>query len=194
MHQKICLIKKDLRTKIARFSGLIPMLIICLSCITTKTEARDKQVSSQPLSRPNIVLVLADDLSWFDIGAYHALHPDTPKNAITPYIDKLACEGMLFNNAFTTTAMCAVTRLQLYTGLYPVGNGAYGNHTRVYDGVKSAAHYFKALGYRGGLAGKKHIKAKGETDLVTLTRMRTGNRLSYYGLHNYVRVTLNLRF
>ncbi len=112
---------------------------------------------SIPAQKPNIVMVLADDMSWFDIGAYHQEFTYVPKNAITPNIDKLAQEGTLFKRAFTATAMCAVTRQQLYTGIYPVRNGAYGNHTRVHEGVKSAAHYFKDLGYRVGLAGKTHI-------------------------------------
>ncbi len=116
--------------------------------------------ANQPLtasSTPNVVIVLADDMSWFDIGAYHQAIDYVPKNAITPNIDKIAQQGMMFTRSFTATAMCAVTRQQLYTGLYPVRNGAYGNHTRVYDGVKSAAHYFKDMGYRVGLAGKEHI-------------------------------------
>ena len=45
---------------------------------------------------PNIVLVLADDMNWFDIGAYHRMFDYAPKNAITPNIDILAKEGMLF--------------------------------------------------------------------------------------------------
>ena len=106
---------------------------------------------------PNIILMLADDMNWFDIGAYHSHFDYTPGNAITPHIDKLAAEGMLFTRSFSATAMCAPTRMQLYTGLYPVRNGAYGNHTRVYDEVKSVAHYFKDLGYRVGIAGKGHI-------------------------------------
>ena len=77
---------------------------------------------------PNIVLVLADDMNWFDIGAYHRMFDYAPKNAITPNIDILAKEGMLFTQSFTATAMCSVTRQQLYTGLYPI-HGAYGNHT-----------------------------------------------------------------
>lgn len=116
--------------------------------------------TSSASSAPNIVLVLADDLSWFDVGAYHQAIDYAPKNAITPNIDKIAEEGMMFTRSFTATAMCAVTRQQLYTGIYPVRNGAYGNHTRVYDGVKSAVHYFRDMGYRVGLAGKGHIHPK----------------------------------
>lgn len=107
--------------------------------------------------KPNIILVLADDMSWFDVGAYHRIFDYVPKNAITPNIDKIAKEGMLFTRAFTATAMCGVTRQQLYTGIYPVRSGAYGNHTRVYEGTKSIAHHFREIGYRVGLAGKGHI-------------------------------------
>jgi uncharacterized sulfatase len=63
---------------------------------------------------------------------------------------------MRFTRCFTSTAMCAPTRQQLYTGLYPVRNGAYPNQSRVKPGTKSLAHYLKNLGYRVGIAGKKH--------------------------------------
>lgn len=56
-------------------------------------------------SSPNIVLVLADDMSWFDVGAYHQAIDYAPKNAITPNIDKIAEEGMMFTRSFTATAM-----------------------------------------------------------------------------------------
>ncbi len=101
--------------------------------------------------RPNIVVLLADDQTWSDSGAYG--NPDVP----TPNIDRLASEGMLFTRAFTRTAMCSPTRQQLYTGLYPVRSGAYPNHSIVRDGTKSMVHYFDALGYRVGLAGKSHV-------------------------------------
>ena len=122
--------------------------------------AISQSVSPASNASPNIVLVLADDMSWFDVGAYHQAIDYAPKNAITPNIDKIASEGMMFTRSFTATAMCAVTRQQLYTGIYPVRNGAYGNHTRVYDGVKSVVHYFRDMGYRVGLAGKGHIFPK----------------------------------
>ncbi|MFX4227628.1 MAG: sulfatase [Porticoccaceae bacterium] len=136
---------------------LLPLaltLSVTYGCGTRHIAAVDSSISDK---KPNIVMVVADDMSWFDIGAYHEEFDYVPKNAITPNIDKIAQQGTLFKRAFTATAMCSVTRQQLYTGIYPVRNGAYGNHTRVHEGVKSAAHYFKDLGYRVGLAGKKHI-------------------------------------
>jgi uncharacterized sulfatase len=70
---------------------------------------------------------------------------------------RLASQGMCFDAMFTSTAMCAPSRQQLYTGMYPIRNGAYPNHSKVYDGVKSLPHYLKALGYRVGLIGKTHF-------------------------------------
>ncbi len=102
-------------------------------------------------AKPNIVLVMGDDMRWNDMGCYG--NPDV----YTPNIDRLAREGMRFTRCFTATAMCAPTRQQLYTGLFPVRNGAYPNHSHVYPTVKSMPHYLKALGYRVAITGKKHF-------------------------------------
>ena len=120
---------------------------ICLLaiCLTLKLKANDQ---------PNIVLILADDLSWFDIGCYGS------KDANTPNIDRLASEGMLFSNAFTATAMCAPTRQQLYTGMFPVRNGAMSNHSEVEAGTKSLVQHLGELGYAVFLRGKTHFGPK----------------------------------
>ncbi len=101
--------------------------------------------------RPDIVMVISDDTTWKDFGCYGS------RDARTPNIDRLAEEGMRFDRCFTATAMCAPTRQQLYTGIFPVRNGAYPNHSHVYDGVKSMAHHLRGLGYRVGQAGKRHF-------------------------------------
>jgi len=101
--------------------------------------------------RPNIVLFMADDMAWYDCGAYGS------KQVATPNIDQLARDGMRFDNMFTSTAMCAPTRQQLLTGLWPVRNGAYPNHSLVYSSVKSIVNYLQEVGYRTGLAGKTHF-------------------------------------
>lgn len=101
--------------------------------------------------RPNIFIVMADDQNWLDAGCYG--NPDVR----TPNIDRLAAAGMRFDRCFTATAMCAPTRQQLYTGIFPVRSGAYPNHSRVYDGTKSIVHYLRDRGYRVGLCGKKHF-------------------------------------
>lgn len=107
--------------------------------------------AANDIERPNIMLVIGDDMTWRDCEPYGN------DEVRTPNITRLAQEGMRFDAMFTATAMCAPTRQQLYTGMYPVRNGAYPNHSRVYDGVKSLPHYLKSLGYRVGLIGKKHF-------------------------------------
>ena len=101
--------------------------------------------------QPNILIVIADDLNKDSVGVYGN------KDVKTPNIDRLASQGMRFNMAYTSTAMCAPTRQQMYTGLYPVRSGAYPNHSKVKPGTKSLVHYLKALGYRVGLSGKRHF-------------------------------------
>ena len=107
-------------------------------------------VRSQSQSRPNIMIVLADDMVWRDCGCYG--NPEVS----TPNMDRLAEEGRRFDNCFTSTAVCAPTRQQLYTGMFPVRSGAYPQAGFVYPGTRSIAHHLKDAGYRVGLVGKTH--------------------------------------
>lgn len=101
--------------------------------------------------KPNIVLIMGDDLTWYDTEPYGS------KQVRTPNLSSLAKEGMCFDNMFTSSPACAPTRQQLLTGVYPVRNGAHPNHSRVYDGTRSVAHHLQDLGYRTALIGKRHF-------------------------------------
>ncbi len=103
-------------------------------------------------AQPNIVIVIADDLAYDSLGCYGN------RDVNTPNIDALCRDGLRFTGAYTSTAMCAPSRAQLYTGLFPVRSGAYPNHSRVRPGVRSLPHYLQELGYRVGLNGKRHFK------------------------------------
>lgn len=83
--------------------------------------------------KPNIILFIADDLSYFDIGCYGG-------QALTPHIDQLAGEGMKFNNFYQAVAVCAPIRMNLYTGIYPVKSGAYPQGSFVKEGTLSIPH------------------------------------------------------
>ena len=102
--------------------------------------------------RPNIVLIVADDLGIEDVGSYG--------NEIvrTPNMDQLSSDGMRFTNAFVPASMCSPSRAALYTGLYPHRNGLSRNHYRANDDVESFPHYLTRLGYRAILTGKSHVK------------------------------------
>ncbi|MEM1062783.1 MAG: sulfatase, partial [Planctomycetota bacterium] len=100
--------------------------------------------------RPNVVVVMADDCTFRDLGTYGG-------QAATPNLDRLAAEGMLFERCFQSAPMCSPTRHALYTGLEPVRSGAYPNHTRVYPDVKCVVQYLHALDYTVHLSGKSHV-------------------------------------
>ena len=67
---------------------------------------------SSETSRPNIVLIMADDLGKYEVSAYGATHIQTPN------IDQLAAEGVLFQNAYVTAPICSPSRAAILTGKY----------------------------------------------------------------------------
>ena len=103
-------------------------------------------------ARPNIVVMIADDCTYRDLGCYGSV------NSTTPNIDRLASEGMRFTNFYQAAPMSSPTRQCLMTGVYPVRNGAYPNHARVTNpDVLSVVQHMKAEGYRVALQGKRHF-------------------------------------
>ncbi|MGE4490706.1 MAG: sulfatase-like hydrolase/transferase, partial [Kiritimatiellales bacterium] len=112
-------------------------------------------------AQPNILLIMADDMNWRDCSPYydqpggHAAG-DMPGD-LTPNMQTLAGQGLRFDRCYNASPMCAPLRQQLYTGIYPIRNGAYPNHSEVKAGTKSIVHHLSALGYRIGLMGKRHF-------------------------------------
>ncbi|MFC2102271.1 sulfatase-like hydrolase/transferase [Bacteroidota bacterium] len=68
---------------------------------------------SQLASRPNVILIMADDLGKYDVSTYGATHIQTPN------IDRIAAEGVLFENAYVTAPICSPSRAAILTGKYP---------------------------------------------------------------------------
>ena len=101
---------------------------------------------------PNFIFYLADDQDLLDYGVY-----GNPK-VHTPAVDALAKEGMRFTNFYTSQAICAPSRSQIFTGMYPLKNGCMANHLPVKPNLKTVIDYMKAEGYEVVLAGKGHVK------------------------------------
>ena len=97
-------------------------------------------------------MILADDCTHSDLPIYGGV------NAKTPNIDRLAKEGLVFNRAYVSEAMCQPCRSELYTGLHPVRNGSAWNHSASRPDATSVAQHLGELGYRVGLAGKVHVQ------------------------------------
>src|SRR5215212_11579857 len=76
-------------------------------------------------AKPNVVLIMADDMGYGDIGCYGA------KDIRTPHLDRLAAEGTRFTSFYVAQAVCTASRAALLTGVYPnrIGMGGALNHT-----------------------------------------------------------------
>ncbi len=138
-----------------RLRFLLPLLVACglVSCIPpTKTPAD---------SRPNIVIIYADDLGYGDVSSYGA-------TAIsTPHIDRLAREGLRFTRGHAPSATCTPSRYALLTGEYPWrqrGTGiARGNASLIIDPNRTTlADIMKQAGYTTAVVGKWHLGLGGE--------------------------------
>ena len=118
------------------------------------------RLSAAPRSarRPNIVLIMADDMGYSDIGCYGSeIH--------TPNLDRLAAEGLRFSQ-FYNAARCCPTRASLLTGLYPhqagvgdmVGNRGYPAYQGyLNDRCLTIAEALKPAGYHTLMSGKWHV-------------------------------------
>lgn len=104
--------------------------------------------ASPAADRPNIVVFLADDLSYTDCSPFGGAEVPTPNMA------RLAAAGKSFTHAFVSSPSCAPSRAALLTGLDPMRNGAMLNHSRPKPGVKKWPAYFRDLGYEVAAVGK----------------------------------------
>ncbi len=105
--------------------------------------------SAAPASRPNIVLVMADDLGWSDIGCHGG-------EIRTPHIDSLARDGVRFRQ-FYNNSICGPTRASLLTGLYcqQVGHpGTRWNEPKDFSKCVTISELLQAAGYRTMMVGK----------------------------------------
>ena len=100
---------------------------------------------------PNFVIIIADDMSWDDCGAYG--HPTIR----TPHIDRMAKEGMRFENAFLTISSCSPSRASIITGRYPHRTNAEELHWPLPGDQTTFTEILRQHGYWCGAAGKWHL-------------------------------------
>ena len=102
-------------------------------------------------ARPNILMLMADQLTPFALRAYgHGL-------TLTPHIDALAASGVVFDAAYCNSPLCAPSRYSLLSGMLPSRTGAYDNAAELPAETLTFAHYLRHAGYRTILSGKMHF-------------------------------------
>ncbi len=126
---------------------------IALSCFTSAAAAKELA------EKPNIILIMADDMGYGDIGCYGS------KSIKTPVLDKMAADGIKFTDYHSNGAVCTPTRASLLTGNYQQRVGLEGvinaqMDKRIYgiaDSEVTMAEIFQKSGYQTGIFGKWHL-------------------------------------
>src|SRR5271166_6639674 len=114
-------------------------------------------LAQESSTKPNIIVIMGDDVGWENIGAYHqGLMYNT-----TPNLDKLAGEGMRFTDYYAEPS-CTAGRANFITGELPIRTGLTtvgqaGAKIGMPDGAPTIATALKSLGYETGQFGKNHL-------------------------------------
>lgn len=119
-----------------------------------KNNSEDRNAEEDQNKRPNIVFIMTDDHAAQAISAYG--HPIS-KLAPTPNIDRIAQNGVKFNNNFCTNSICGPSRAVILTGKHSHMNG-FRMNGEVFDGSQATLpKYLKEVGYQTALVGKWHL-------------------------------------
>lgn len=130
---------------------LLVFVLILLACNSQKNVSGNANTDAPP----NIIFIMADDHTTQGFGAYGSrlarLNP-------TPNIDRLATEGILFENAFCTNSICTPSRASIMTGQYGHVNGVHDLSGFLKKENQHLALELKELGYQTAMVGKWHLK------------------------------------
>ncbi len=127
------------------------LLIIAIASLPACVNSPDKA----PRTAPNVVFFLVDDMGWTDAGVYGS------EIYQTPAIDRLAADGMRFDNAYASHPLCVGSRFSLMSGKYFARNRPSSEHGVMSLKETTLAEAFKEAGYQTFFAGKWHLGEPG---------------------------------
>jgi arylsulfatase A-like enzyme len=129
-------------------------------------------LASAPAGRPNVMVIILDDLGSRDLGYLGAA------DLKTPHIDALAAAGTRFTNWYSNAPVCAPARAALLAGRYPARAGVPDNGRSMPTSVPTLGSLFKGAGYRTAAIGKWHLGA-GDANCPNAHGFDT-----FYGFHS----------
>src|SRR5215213_1342307 len=135
--------------RVMRSPGSIALAVAGLVAIPAVTEAQSRE-------RPNVLVLVGDDLGWRDLGAYGN------KFIHTPNIDRLARSGLKVERAFGTSPQCSPSRISILSGKYPHTTRTEDLHTPLPDGQTILPSLLQSRGYFTGHMAKTHIGPNAE--------------------------------
>ncbi|WP_346863612.1 sulfatase [uncultured Draconibacterium sp.] len=133
------------------------MIIVLFSLISCTTKVKNEQASTQP----NIVIIFLDDSGYSDFS------PFGQKNVVTPNVQTLAEEGIMFKNFYVPQAVCSASRSALISGCYPGRTKVFGAHGPNERGLDTSfptmGEVFQEAGYKTAIFGKWHCGDQPDT-------------------------------
>ncbi|WP_417444067.1 sulfatase-like hydrolase/transferase [Joostella sp.] len=144
--------------------SIITILILLTSCNSKQKNTRDKESETiTNIQRPNIILIFADDWGYGDLGIHGSSFCKTPN------LDKMAAEGIDFQNFSVVNPVCSPSRVGVITGQYPARQSVHGHFATVASHIKrgmpdwldpkapSLPRMLKSAGYKTAHFGKWHL-------------------------------------
>ncbi|HTZ74285.1 MAG TPA: sulfatase-like hydrolase/transferase [Candidatus Aquilonibacter sp.] len=118
----------------------------------SESASAEPAAQTRPNSKPNLLLIIADQFRWDFVGAY-GLNP----MGITPNLDSIAQRGVAFRNCVTNQPLCCPSRSSLFTGQYPSQTGVWKNGFGLRTDATTIAKALRAEGYSTNYIGKWHL-------------------------------------
>lgn len=161
-------------TQLARIA--VPFRLLVIGLFAWPIVA-DSSQAEPPEARPNVVLIMADDLGYGDLSCYGS------DSIRTPVLDQLARDGVRLTNFYAGCTVCTPSRMALLTGAYParVGwrGGVVGYGIKTFNGlapeITTMAERFQTAGYQTALIGKWHLG-----DSAALAPQQQGFETTFY--------------
>lgn len=130
--------------------------------------------------KPNIIFYFTDQQRWDTCGVYGQRLP------VTPVLDTLAEDGVVFEEAYSPQPVCGPCRAIFQTGKYPTETGCFRNNLALPAGIKTLADYFDEGGYETAYVGKWHLASSGRLEETpvedyTITAVPLERRGGYKG-------------